>query len=210
MDSVLACMPSRSGSPEWGPFEMMKTACRRVAEIGIAAACAIAKENKYGVAQCRNMAVAEFLTDKDCTHLFFVDDDVYVPENAIFQLLEMRKDVAAGCYPSIYNVGELKVETYVVAWEDGKKIRKWFKGIKRVEAAGTGCMLIHRRVFDKIKFPWFRWGEYLIEGKYQQQSDDLDFCHRCRERGIEIWANGNVRCGHVKPVDIANFVAEEN
>lgn len=201
-------MPSRAGSPDWGPYEQMKTACRRVAEIGRAAACAITKENKYGVAQCRNMAVAEFLADKSFSHLFFVDDDVYVPENTIFQLLEMKRDIAAGCYPSIFNLNDLKVETYIVGWQDGKKIRNWFRGDRKVDAAGTGCMLIHRRVFDRIEFPWFRWGEYLIEGKYQQQSDDMDFCHRAKALGIETWLNGYVRCGHVKPVDIGNFVSE--
>jgi GT2 family glycosyltransferase len=187
----------------------MKNACRRVAELGRAGACAIAKENKYGVAPCRNMAVAELMADKEFSHLFFVDDDVYVPPDVIFHLLEMKKDIAVGCYPSYRNKSELQVETYVVLKYNGSWIRNWFHGIRRVDAAGTGCMLISRTVLEKIPFPWFRWGEYLIDGKYHQQSDDLDFCTRCVDLGIEIWANGDVRCGHVKPVDIANFVTEE-
>lgn len=209
MDSVLACMPSRSGNPEWGAYETMKAACRYVVEIGRSAASAICKENKYGVAPCRNMAVADFLADKNATHLLFVDDDVYVPRDAIAKLLEVNRPIVGGCYPSYYNVSDLKVETYIVAWENGKKIRKWFKGVKRVDAVGTGCMLIRRNVLERMPFPWFRWGEHLIEGRYQQQSDDLDFCRRCAESGIESFAHGDVRCGHIKPVDLANFVGEE-
>lgn len=210
MDSVLVCMPSRSGSPEFGPFKLMADACQYVAESGRANAAAISKENKYGVAPCRNMAVAEMMADRQVTHLLMVDDDVYVPRDAIAKLLDVRKDIVGGCYPSIEHAdGKLAVETYIVAWEGSKKLRHWFRGPRKVSAVGTGCILIKRSVFERMPFPWFRWGEYLIEGKYQQQSDDLDFCTRCGKAGIEVWLHGDVRCGHVKPVDIANFVTEE-
>lgn len=210
MDHVLACMPSRRGSPEWGPFKLMEAACRHVAETGRAAASAICKENKYGVAPCRNMAVAEFLADRECTHLFFVDDDVYVPRDVIGKLLDANRAIVGGCYPSYKNINDLEVEIYIVAWDErGRRVPKWFRGLRRMNAVGTGCMLIRRDVFDRIEFPWFRWGEHFIEGRYQQQSDDLDFCDRAKKAGLEVWASGDVRCGHVKSVDIANFVTEE-
>jgi GT2 family glycosyltransferase len=208
MDRILASIPTREDNPSWGVYEHVKAAARHVAEIGRATAFLAIHPCKYGVAQARNMAVAEMLSDK-CSHLFFCDDDVYVPENTISELVAMDKDIAGGCYPSVkQNPGELKVETYVVVTENRKWIKHWFKGTRQVDAVGTGCVLIKRSVFEKMPFPWFRWGEHLIEGKYQQQSDDLDFCNRCRQKGIEVWANGDIRCGHVKPVDVANFIVE--
>lgn len=209
MDSVLACMPSRKGSPEWGPFKMMQAACRHAAEIGRASGVAICRENKYGVAPCRNMGVGFMLADKEYTHLLFVDDDVYVPPDTIAKLLDARKDIVGGCYASYYNAGDLNVETYVVAWDENrKKIRKWFKGLRRVAGVGTGCILIRRTVLEQIEFPWFRWGESWDGTNYEHWSDDLEFCNRAGKLGFEIWAHGDVRCGHVKPVDIANFVTE--
>jgi GT2 family glycosyltransferase len=207
--NVLACIPTRDGNPPPGPFDKLGAACQHVAQTGRAAASIVVHESRYGVANCRNKAVADFLQAKDYTHLLFVDDDVYVPQETLLRLLMVNKDIACGCYPSIkHRPGELQVVTYVVVKERGGWHRNWFKGVRKVEAAGTGCMLIKRSVFDRIAFPWFRWGEYLIEGQYKEQSDDVDFCTRCNQAGVEVWADGDVRCGHVKPVDVSNFVTD--
>jgi hypothetical protein len=210
MDRVLACITTRDGNPPTLVREMLEAACRALAVAGVASVLAI-HQDRYSVACCRNRAVHDCLKN-GFTHLFFCDDDVYVPEHTLVDLHAMNRGIAAGVYPSTKTEypGDLKAETYVMAGQNGQWFRHWFTGIRQVDVVGGGCMLIKRGVFDKVKFPWFRWPEGIVNGAHVLKSDDLDFCERASAAGINVWANGDVRCGHVKAVDIANFIAEES
>lgn len=211
MDSILACITTRDGNPPTLVREKVEAACRHVAASRLAGVQLSIQENAYSVCYARNQAVADMLAG-DFSHLFFCDDDVHLPEKCITELLRTNKPVVGGCYPSIKTnaPGDLDAAPYVVVKHQGQWLKNWFKGSMRVQAVGTGCVLIRRAVFDKVSFPWFRWGEYWTPGiaELQQQSDDLDFCTRADEAGFQVWANGDIRCGHVKPVDISNFIKE--
>ncbi len=209
MNKVFACITTRDGTPPTRVREQLEESMRLAAAAGHASMLTL-PEDRYSVAACRNRAVAEMLRG-DFTHILFVDDDVYVPPNTLVDLLAMNRGVAAGVYPSIKKAypSDLHAETYIVAGKNGAWFRHWFQGVRQVDVVGAGCLLIKRGVFDKVKFPWFRWPEGVIEGEHIVKSDDLDFCERCIAAGIGIWANGDVRCGHVKAVDIANFITEE-
>lgn len=157
---------------------------------------------RYGVALGRNRAVASFL-DSPYTHLLFVDDDVVVPPNTINDLLECDADIAAGCYVMLHPVN--RRATPVLTVFDGEQwAREWFDGVKDAERVATGCMLIRREVFAKVGVPgeWFRWPSWIEDGKFQHRSDDVEFCRQARERGFTIRAHGNVRCGHLRLVDL--------
>lgn len=209
MNRILACITTRDGNPPTRVRDQLEAALQHAMRAGHGSALVI-HEDHYSVAACRNRAVADCI-GRAATHLFFVDDDVYVPEHALTDLLAMNCGVAAGVVPSIKTLypGDLKAETYVQAGKDGAWCRHWFSGVRQVDVVGGGCMLIERSVFDKVGFPWFRWPEGFIEGEHVVKSDDLDFCERCIAAGIGVYANGDVRCGHVKSVDIANFITEE-
>jgi GT2 family glycosyltransferase len=209
MNRVLAAITTRNGTPPCRVREQVEEALRRAENAGHASLLTI-PEDPYSVAYCRNQAVHDCLSG-NYSHLWFIDDDVYVPPDSLVTLLEMRREVAAGVYPSIKTnyAGDLRAETYIVAGKDGQWFRQWFKGIRSVDVVGAGCLLIERDVFAKVKFPWFRWPEGIVNGEHIRKSDDLDFCERCIAAGVGVYANGDVRCGHVKPVDIANFITEE-
>jgi GT2 family glycosyltransferase len=188
---------------------MLENACRKLADAGVESYLVI-HQDRYGVASCRNKAVNDCIKG-GYSHLFFCDDDVHVPSHTLVDLYAMNRGIAAGVYPSVKTLepGDLKAATYVVAGKDGQWFRHWFSGIRQVDVVGGGCLLIKRGVFDKLKFPWFRWPEGIVEGEHIVKSDDLDFCERAIAAGLGIWANGDIRCGHRKLVDIANFITEE-
>lgn len=158
---------------------------------------------RYGVALGRNRAVASFL-QSDYSHLLFVDDDVVVPPNTINDLLECDSDIAAGCYVMLHPIN--RRATPVLTVFDGEQwATEWFDGVRDVEQAATGCMLICRDVFAKVGTPgeWFRWPSWLDDGGVlQHRSDDVEFCRQARDRGFKIRAHGNVRCGHLRLIDL--------
>lgn len=72
--------------------------------------------------------------------------------------------------------------------------------LMKVDSVGSAAMLIHRRVFEKISFPWFRFlykpsGEILL-------TEDHFFCWKAREEGFEVWADPQMFCSHFKQVDL--------
>jgi GT2 family glycosyltransferase len=177
---------------------------------GITSALAISEDN-YTVVGARNKAVATFLQD-DYTHLLFVDEDVLVPGDTIVRLGEVGGAIACGCYPGTKAPDDRPhmFIPYIMICIDGLWRQKWFKGIKECEGAGTGCMLIERQVFETLGYQWFDWPMWLNEqGQMQHYSDDIDFCRRARDAGFKVYAHGDVRCGHMKEVDVASFIVEE-
>lgn len=160
----------------------------------------------YGVAIGRNRTVATFMLEPDLTHLMFVDDDVVVPPDAVAELASLDTDIAAGVYVMLHPRGN-RIVPLLTARKDGYWVENWFDGPREVDACGTGCMMIRREVFEALGFPWFQWPMWLNEDrKFCCTSDDVDFCTRAKAKGFSIVSHGGIRCGHIKPIDIASVM----
>lgn len=200
----LGCIVSRDGSPNLDTFRRVDAACKRAGgTVGVVT-------DPYSVAAGRNRAVADMLKGK-WSHLWFVDDDVTVQQDALAVLLEMNRDIAAGCYPSVKTsqAGRLSVPYITQKTMEGEWVRQWYQGERELSGAGTGCMVIAREVFDSLGFPWFVWREEWDGADLRRTSDDMDFCERARAKGHRIFGHGNVRCGHRKTVDVGAFISHE-
>ena len=167
---------------------------------------------KYAVTTARNRGVARMIRDKH-THIWFVDNDTLVQEDALELLLEADANVATGCTPIYRSRGYLDIAIVRVRRQDPDKgkfewYKKWFNGIRKVGACGAACLLIKREVFDKLEFPWFRWPERIDDnGEVRYCGEDIDFCDRLNAAGLgPITAHGNVRCGHLQTIDAAKLV----
>ena len=165
-------------------------------------------ESPYGPHIARNLSVASFLKGDD-THLLFVDDDVLVPAGVLVRLADHDVDVVAGCVPALKHIGGYAVP--YIAVRDGMKSpgtwsTSWFDGLRETTGVGAACLLIRRQVLERLDFPWFRWEQEWNGGHYTYHTEDLDFCDRVRSLGFRIYADGAVRCGHIKQVDVGAMI----
>lgn len=150
----------------------------------------------------RNRIVSDFLTKTEASHLLFIDTDQDFPPEAPRVLLEASKDVSgvlAGAVP----LSDGSSSFYELTGPGAYKSVPPVDGIiQELDAAGTGLMLIPRRVLEGMKeqmpglhdTPWFGQeyeGETLL-------GTDLSFCARVRFCGYTIHGHGGVRAKHLK------------
>lgn len=179
----------------------------------------------------RNRICYQFLKT-DCDVLWMIDDDTLTPEN-IADLFSTEADILApiviGAHPveqgaiGLFNVAYLKNERgdwRTINWE----VRG--SGVIDVDAVGTGCILIKRRVLEdpRMKLP----GGYVNiygEEKVLDENDppalfkitrkpngewtcgeDLGFCDRAQKLGYSIKLHTEVVCGHLKEIDLKTIL----
>mmetsp|Transcript_57718 Transcript_57718/g.160877 ORF Transcript_57718/g.160877 Transcript_57718/m.160877 type:complete len:307 (+) Transcript_57718:69-989(+) len=182
----------------------------------------------------RNNAVLEFLAT-DCTHLLFLDADVQFEVSTILGLLALDKDVSLAPYPS-KSLNEQKMQLAAVITGrpamladglqfvlhgDRAMIQQALDSGSRyteVHAGPTGCMLIKRGVFEKMKaaYPelkcrlcgsnagrtvhhdeFWRFFDTMVSPDGEFLGEDIAFCNRWRDIGGTVWADLAAKMGHV-------------
>ena len=64
----------------------------------------------------------------------------------------------------------------------------------QIHGGGMGCAFIKTDIFSRLSFPYYDWVNYPDRGIL---SEDLFFCEQCKERGIPIYTDTRVGCGHI-------------
>jgi len=151
------------------------------------------------VTLARNSCVNEFLKG-DETHLLFVDDDtVLLCDETVERLLALDADIASGVVPWWHSPDKHMI---VNVQKNGDWLEPWPTGTFDITHAGTACMLIARRVFDAIEYPWFTWEE-TRDGR--RQGEDVSFCAKALLQNLSLRCDASVRCDHIKTVCLGDF-----
>jgi hypothetical protein len=117
-----------------------------------------------------------------CTHLLFLDSDMYFEKDAILRLIRRKKDIIGA------NAHRRKLPIEATVLNPKKS-----KGLTKCEAVGAGFMLINLKVFRDMEEPWFFW---KFDGTITTGEDHW-FCERAREVGYEIWCDLDIPIGHI-------------
>lgn len=147
------------------------------------------------------------LLETDADFLLMFDDDVvplYNPAEAVF----MDKDVLG--FPTRRRTGQ-RLEWVVYAKHptlenkyssiDLDKVRG-DADLLKVDAVGTGAILIKRKVLEKIKRPF---EDIFDDEGIRTLGQDLNFCKKVAEAGFEVFAAPKMICEHIKDHGLVNM-----
>lgn len=135
--------------------------------------------------------------------LFFLDDDVAIPPDTVTRLASHGKDIVSGLY---YRRAQPIVP--VMLRYDSKQVPQWISQwqtpgqLLEVDMVGAGCLLIHRRVLERVPSPWFHWqlddpNPELAALPGGRLSEDFFFCRKARQYGFSSWVDTSIVCSHV-------------
>jgi GT2 family glycosyltransferase len=134
--------------------------------------------------------------EKKASHIFFVEHDMVFEPDTLGRLLEQDKDIISAPYsgrtlplqPLVYQRGTDE-ELYMMSYDI------WPKKPFKCYGVPTGCTLIKMSVFEKIKPPYFFF-EHTEDGVIKM-SQDIYFCKKANEAGIEVWCDPTIMVGHI-------------
>jgi glycosyltransferase involved in cell wall biosynthesis len=183
--------------------------------------CAFMVIERQRIDKARNAIALEAIKG-GFDYLFFVDDDNPIPPDTLVKFIEDDKDVVIapilGRNPDATGKHKLCAFYSKAVNVDEKQIRIYYNidvfrdegPLHKVDAAGTGAMLIKKEVllkmFAKHKEQMFEFGdirfgkEVVIDGqKYDRRtmSEDCEFSERVTDLGFEIWLDERVRPIHL-------------
>ncbi len=146
-------------------------------------------------ARNRNIAIQHAL-DNNCTHVFFVDDDVLIPRDGLMKLLAHDEDIITGLYlmrhfpfrPILFKNVDEKGNCDYLDLEPG------LTGKCEMYSTGLGCVLVKTWIFEKLEKPYIRIGQL----EKDHWGDDNDFYKRIHEAlpELKMYVDLDVTCGH--------------
>ena len=166
----------------------------------------------YDAANARNL-IGQATIDGNYDYTLMVDNDMMIPKDAVLNLLECHENELfpgmivgyaltrpIGASNNNGKVSVFKFNKRDYTYEDAytykelEEIRE--SGLNKIQIRGTGlsCALIHRKVFERMSYPWFQW---MLYDNKTQLSEDLYFCEKFREIMAPIFVDTRVACGHL-------------
>jgi hypothetical protein len=159
------------------------------------------------IAQARE-AVADWAVEQNCRYLFFVDDDVLMPNNSVRRLVYQMDnnpdwDLISGIYVTKTNVNAVPPDVHEPLIFGGKPgsphaFFDWkLDDIFPIWGCGMGCAMIRVETLKNLPKPWFAEGATVDGMDSREIGEDLYFCEKLRENGGTLMADGGLLCGHI-------------
>jgi len=136
------------------------------------------------------------------------------PMNNPLDLIEYDRDVIGLPTPVWHFTGKEgpgERPVYWNAWDyvpekDAYKEHEPKKGLQKVDAVGTGCLLISKRVFLYPEMQKGAFTRQLHEDGTVNKGNDISFCERARKCGFEIFAAYDYPCMHFNQLELNEVI----
>ncbi|MBS3112538.1 hypothetical protein J4418_00430 [Candidatus Woesearchaeota archaeon] len=163
------------------------------------------KNPRETIVNSRNLLRQIFLNG-DYDYFFSVEQDVILTSEIIPTMLSLQKEIVSGVYYKTKGALGFKVYYPVLMTacdengniietnKDDCLIRDMYREeveigkLIKVEASGLGCVMIARRVLEKVEF------------RYEEEKnayDDMFFAIDTKKQGFQIWADTGLKCKHI-------------
>jgi len=178
----------------------------------------IRRATNNSVAWARNMIAHEML-DRGAEWVFFLDDDQMFKPNVLMNILKHPEDIVIGhtlmrCFLNgesffrpIWSNTELFLPPFPQRprWDPVVEITLEANKMMRLTSGTGGGVLVRRRVFETMPFPWWTIGQIYPDMFWE----DIWFCQEARKAGFEIWGDPDVMFGHVIPTTVWPYKDED-
>lgn len=143
----------------------------------------------------------------DCDFWLSIDAD-NPPEKNPLDLVELDKDII-GCPTPIWHytgkAGERPIYWNAYQYDESTgAYREWpnREGLQKVDAVGTGCIMMSRRVFEDPEMRRGAFTRKLNADGTVDKGNDISFCERATEQGFEIWCHYDYPAGHMVEIEL--------
>ncbi len=176
----------------------------KITEIGVT--------ERQMVDDARN-GLAEAFLASPTEWMFWMDSDMLFPPETLIELIKVAEEKEAKFVTGVYyqrkgnnmpclwtrgaelSNGELSAMGSIKAQQNKYVGAFTFphpdkKDPFKIHAAGFGCILVHRSIFEKMDRPWFK----FLPGTC---SEDFYFCVNAKELGYDLWAVPGPVLGHI-------------
>jgi len=128
-------------------------------------------------------------------------------------LVELDKDII-GLPTPIWHYKKVKRRERPVYWNGYDYVKKDDayiehlprEGLQEVDAVGTGCVLISRRVFENSNMRKAPFERKLNEDGTVNKGNDISFCERARDNGFKIYCHYGYQCDHFSELSLIETV----
>lgn len=126
----------------------------------------------------------------DFDAILMIDADMVFPADTLNRLIDHDKPIVGVLYSS--RVKENLPNVFDYRPDKNQYIRKPLMrntGLHKVDAIGTGIILIKREVIEAVRSPYFFFSSDF--------SEDINFCHRAKECGYDSYCDTDLSIGHI-------------
>ena len=158
--------------------------------------------NEKPISNNRNKICQRFLGQEEYDYLLMIDGDI-VPPPSVINLADYQKDVV-GALCFMWQQGVVMPVAFNRRPEGMYKQIEPDKcdGMVEVDAIGTGCIMLSRKVLEEVKAPFMN--EYDPDG-IKIFGLDIAFCRRAKEKGFKVYVNTDYICDHWTTVNLKSI-----
>lgn len=169
------------------------------------------------VSRSRSRAATHFLQTTKDELLMFIDDDIVINPFDATKLMQEAHQLNLPIIGAAY-VTKTKVKPgFAIRPLDTDELEFGTNGkIYEMRSISTGCMIIRREVLKKFinenvaplcrhgstgYYPFFQHEKMLIDGVWEDMSEDWYFCEKARKLGYKIYCDTTIKLGHIGPYE---------